>query len=93
MLDGGLTFRVEKMFMLPDGGKLRAFADVNVNGVLIIRGCRVLDGKNGLFFSLPQEQGKDNKWYDIIQCKTTNVFAMMSEEVLTHYRNEQVKKG
>ena len=47
---------------------------------------RVLDGKKGLFVSMPQEQGKDNKWYDQVVCKSAGVFEEISDRVLAHYK-------
>ena len=52
------VFKVEKMFRLPDAGALKAFVDVSVNDALVIKGIRVVDGKKGLFVSMPKEQGR-----------------------------------
>lgn len=45
-----------------DDGKI--FFDMIVNDVTIY-GCRLLEGKNGMFVSFPQRKGKDNKYYNI----------------------------
>jgi len=82
-----IQFSVEKMFCLPDTGKLKAFADVAVNDALVIKGVRVLDGKKGLFVSMPQEQGKDNKWYDQVVCKSASLYEELSAKVIEHYKN------
>jgi stage V sporulation protein G len=82
----GITFKVEKMFCLPDAGKLKAFADISVNEVLIIRGVRILEGKKGLFVSMPQEQGKDNKWYDQVVCKSAGIYETLSQTVIEHFQ-------
>ncbi|MFH0753083.1 MAG: septation protein SpoVG family protein [Candidatus Omnitrophota bacterium] len=79
-----ITFKVEKMYRLPDAGNLKAFADVTINDVLVIRGVRVIEGKKGLFVSMPQEQGKDNKWYDQIVCRSTEVYNQLAQTVLDH---------
>ena len=67
---------------------MKAFADVAVNGALVIRGVRVLEGKKGLFVSMPQEQGKDNKWYDQVVCKSAKVFEELSDKVIDHYKTK-----
>ena len=79
-----VTFKVEKMYRLPDAGSLKAFADVSVNDVLTIRGIRVLEGKKGMFVSMPQEQGKDNRWYDQVVCRSAEVYESLSQTVLEH---------
>ena len=83
-----ITFKVEKMFRLPDAGSLKAFCDISVNDALVIRGVRVLEGKKGLFVSMPKEQGKDNKFYDQVLCATAEVFENLSNVVIEHYRGE-----
>ena len=83
-----LTFHVEKMYRLPDAGNLKAFADVAVNDALVIRGVRLLEGKKGFFVSMPQEQGKDNRWYDQVVCRSVAVYQDLSDKVMEHYRKE-----
>lgn len=80
-----VTFKVEKMYRLPDAGSLKAFADVSVNDALVIRGLRIIEGKKGIFVSLPKEQGKDNKWYDQVTCTSAEVFDKLSLAVMEHY--------
>jgi len=38
--------------------------DMIVNDVTIY-GCRLLEGKNGMFVSFPSRKGNDNKYYNI----------------------------
>jgi stage V sporulation protein G len=88
-----VTFQVEKMYRLPDAGGLKAFADVSVNDTIIIRGIRLLQGKKGLFVSMPQEQGKDNRWYDQVICRSTAVYEELSNKVVAHYAKQAQKDG
>lgn len=44
---------------------VKAFININYHG-LIIKGLRIIDGRNGKFVSYPREKGKDDKWYDIV---------------------------
>ena len=83
---GGLFYTVEKMYCLPDAGHLKAFADIAVNDELVIRGVRILEGKKGLFVSMPQEQGKDNKWYDQVVMKNADAYEHFAAIVIEHYR-------
>ena len=84
-MSSSITFNVEKMYRLPDAGNLKAFADVCVNDTLVIRGIRLLDGKKRLFISMPQEQGKDNRWYDQVVCRSAAVYENLSQKVVEHY--------
>ncbi len=84
----GLNFKVDRIHRLPDSGSMKAFVDLNVNDVLVIKGLRVLQGARGLFVSFPQEQGKDKKWYDSIRCLNLDVRDHINEMVLTAYREQ-----
>lgn len=46
-----------------DDGKI--VFDMIVNDVTIY-GCRLLEGKNGMFVSFPSRKGKDDKYYNIV---------------------------
>jgi DNA-binding cell septation regulator SpoVG len=81
-----MKFVVEKCYRLPDAGSLKAFVDVCVDDCLVIKGVRVLKGKKGHFVSMPQEQGKDNKWFDVVVCKSASVYEDFSAAVLEHYQ-------
>ena len=84
-----LNFCVEKMYRLADTGALKAFADISINDVIVIKGLRVVDGKKGMFVSMPQEQGKDNRWYDQVVCKSASLYEEISDKVIEHYKNAE----
>lgn len=83
----GIIFEVARMHRLDEGkGTLKAFADVSVSGSLIIKGIRVVSGRNGLFVSMPREVGKDGKWYETIRPLSKEIRASLSETVLKEYK-------
>ncbi len=47
-------------------GTLRAFVDIRIGGSLVVRGCKVVEGKNGMFASMPRQMSKDGKWSSIV---------------------------
>ena len=47
-------------------GSLKAFADVKLGGRLVIKGFSVMQGKGGVFVSMPKKAGKDGRWFDIL---------------------------
>jgi stage V sporulation protein G len=83
-----MKFTIEKMYRLPDAGSLKAFVDVACDDVLVIRGVRVLEGKKGLFVSMPQEQGGDKKWYDQVVLRSIVAYESLSNVCITHYSRE-----
>ena len=65
---------------------LKAFVDIVVEDALLIKGVRVMDGKKGLFVSMPREQAKDQKWYDTIRCLTEEAREQITSVVLNAYQ-------
>ena len=84
-----LEFKVERIHKLSDNGPMKAFIDLSINDVLVIKGLRVIQGQKGLFVSMPQEQGKDKRWYDSIRCLSLEIRDVINEKVLTAYRREE----
>ena len=82
-----LEFKVVRVHKMPDGSALKAFIDMSVNDSLLIKGLRIVDGKGGVFVSMPQEQGKDKRWYDSILCLKPEVREDISQKVLSAYQS------
>ena len=72
-------------------GKMKAFVDIEINDSLLIKGLKVMDGKNGIFVSMPRQKGKDGEWYEIIRPMAPEAKAKIEKVVLTAYEanNEQ----
>ncbi|MBI5415285.1 MAG: septation protein SpoVG family protein [Candidatus Omnitrophica bacterium] len=85
-----LTIQVKRIHRLDNGRSLKAFADINVNDALLIKGVRVIDGKKGIFVTMPREQStKDKKWYDTVRCLTREVREHIAGEVLKAYQKQE----
>ena len=85
-----LVITINRIFVLPKNDKpLKAFADIIVNGALVIKGIKVVSGKNGMFVSMPQEQNTQNKkWYPTVRCLDTEVRERLSKSVLKAYNSK-----
>lgn len=83
-----LDLRVVRVHRLPQNGPLKAFVDLSVNELFIIKGLRIVQGQKGLFVSMPQEQGKDKRWYNIIHCLSQDLLREISDKVLTAYSEQ-----
>jgi stage V sporulation protein G len=66
MSDSGLKFAVSRIHKLDGSSALKAFCDVTILDSLDIKGFKVVEGKEGLFVSMPSETGKDGKWYNTV---------------------------
>lgn len=84
-----LEIKVARIFRLNNNeGVVKAYADISVNDALLIKGLKIIDGKHGLFVSMPCEKGQDEKWYEVVRPLEKEVKALISEVVLTAYNEE-----
>jgi stage V sporulation protein G len=80
-----MNITVEKIHRLPEGSQLKAFVDLSIDNVLLIKGLRIINGKTGLFVTMPQEQGRDKRWYDMVRCLTPELKEQLDTTVLSAY--------
>ncbi len=81
-----LDVKIMKMHKMEEG-KTKAFVDLCINDALIIKGVRVVDGKEGLFVAMPSEQGKDDRWYERVRCMNKDIKGHIERLVLEAYQN------
>lgn len=61
-----LSIDVSRIHKLDGSGSTKAFVDITISDALVIKGLRIVEGAQGLFVSMPREEGKDGKWYSIV---------------------------
>jgi len=76
---------VSRLYKLESDTKTKAFVDVVFEGV-VIKGLRIVQGKNGLFVSMPRQQGKNGQWYNAIYPKSKEMQQKITEIVLAAYQ-------
>jgi len=57
-----VTAEVKKLF---DEGNVKASVSLTIEGVFVVRGARLVEGKNGLFVSMPSRKNADGEYFDI----------------------------
>lgn len=80
-----IDIKVERMYKFADGKPLKAFADIVVNDVLLIKSLKVIEGNDGLFVSMPQEQAKNSRWYESVRCLSKDLKDRIAREVIQAY--------
>ena len=80
------TLEVEVMDIrkITGDGNLKAFADVKVGGSLLIKGVCVMNGKKGVFVSMPRKATKDGRWLDVLEPED-DLRDEIAEKVLRSY--------
>ncbi|MFH1552445.1 MAG: SpoVG family protein [Candidatus Omnitrophota bacterium] len=81
--------KVERVHLLDGDGPTKAFCDLLILDVFLIKGLRVVQGKEGLFVSMPQEKGRDGKWYDTFHPISKEMRKGLEELVLESYGEKQ----
>jgi len=66
-----------------ESGSLRAFVTAEINGITI-NGLKIMDGKNGLFVSLPSTE-KNGKYYPVIYITDKGLYAEVQQVILSAY--------
>lgn len=82
-----VEFEVTGLRKLDGDGKTKAFCDLSICGMLLVRGFSVVEGKNGPFVGMPRRQGKDGKWYETVTPLSDEVKKQLNEIVLEAYRD------
>jgi stage V sporulation protein G len=80
-----IDIKVVKIHRLTQDSRIKAFVDLGINDVLLIKGMRIVQGKKGLFVSMPVEQGKNERWYERVQCLNQDIRALIAQKVLEAY--------
>lgn len=79
---------VKRVTKLNGEGATKAFCDVEIAHAFLVKGLRVVEGKNGLFVSMPQEAGKDGNWYDTVIPLSKEARQRVSDLVLGAYQGD-----
>jgi len=76
---------VKRIVKFDGEGTLKAYCDLAIDESLLIKGVRVVEGRNGLFVSMPRQQGKNQKWYDSVVALNKEIKSELSRIVLDAY--------
>lgn len=68
-----------------ENSNLRAFANVTINDVLTIRNIKIVEGRNGLFASMPSVKDR-NGYYDPVVSMEKEHYQKLSSLVVDDYR-------
>ena len=82
-----IDIKVLKIHRLAKDSRIKAFADIGINDALLIKGIRVVEGKKGLFVSMPVEQGKNERWYERVRCLNQDIRQLIADKILAAYQN------
>jgi stage V sporulation protein G len=83
-----LDIEVRRLHKLNGEGNLKAFADIALADLILIKGLRIVNGKNGLFVGMPRELGKNGQWYQTVCPLSEDMKTQLMEIVLAAYQEQ-----
>jgi len=79
---------VKRVVRFDGEGSLKAYCDLAIDEAFLVKGVRVVEGRNGLFVSMPRQQGKNAKWYDSVVALSKEAKEELGRVVLEAYQKD-----
>lgn len=71
--------------------KLKAYADITLDGSFVIHGLKVIDGQKGMFVAMPSRKMPNGEFKDIAHPITPDLRRILTEIVIKKY-NETMEE-
>lgn len=81
-----ITVTAEIRNIFQDDSKLKAVASLVIDECFVVKNVRVIEGKNGLFISMPSRRNADGKYSDICFPIVSEVREQIEKIVLDAYQ-------
>ena len=75
-----------------EDSNLKAFATLEIDSAFVVRGIRIIEGKNGLFVAMPSHKGDDGEYYDDAYPIVKKARKDVNEAILAMYEEEIADK-
>lgn len=69
--------------------RLRAVAEITIDGVFVIHELRVIEGQNGLFVAMPSRQVGENQYKDIAHPINAETRKMVEDVIIKAYNEAE----
>lgn len=79
-----------RIFLTSQTGPTKAFASITFDDAFVVKDLRVVDGKKGLFISMPSRKDKNGEFRDVCHPITTEMRNMIHEAVIEKYNEEVI---
>ncbi len=69
------------------GGRVVAYAELEIDGVLLLKGIRILESDTrGLFLGFPSQRARKDRFVDLVELRTREARAQVREAVIGEYK-------
>jgi stage V sporulation protein G len=69
---------------ISDDRKIKAYASITLDDLLVIHGIKILDGRKGVFIAMPSKRSGE-KFKDIVHPLNTDFRNQIQEKILSKY--------
>ena len=69
--------------------KTKAFVELKLDDMLIVKGLSLVEGKKGLFLSYPASKGNDGKYYNSVYSLDKNWRKQLEEACIKKYNESK----
>lgn len=76
---------VTRLYRSENGGPIKAFCDIQFGDDFIVKGFKVIQGKEGVFIGMPSEPGKNGRWYHTFLTLSDDAKARIEEAIMAAY--------
>ena len=77
--------------LTPGEGNVKAIASANLDDCFAVKNIRVIEGKNGLFVSMPSYKGADGEYHDLFFPTTPEMRKQLNNAVEEAYKQAIVQ--
>lgn len=77
--------------LMPGEGSVKATASANLDDCFAVKNIRVVEGKNGLFISMPSYKGTDGEYHDLCFPTTPELRKQLNGAVAEAYKQAIVQ--
>ncbi|MFH1846972.1 MAG: septation protein SpoVG family protein [Candidatus Omnitrophota bacterium] len=85
-MDKKELIKIDRIFPFEGNTPTKAFFDLLILDTFIVKGLRIVQGKEGLFVSMPQQKGRDGKWYNTFLTLSKDTHKEVERLALEEYR-------
>lgn len=78
---------------LRDDDKLKAFASITLDNMIVIRGLKIIEGSSGTFIAMPSRQRKDGTYQDMAHPINKETREWLETQVVVAYKEEVRRSG
>lgn len=82
-----------RVHLITGDGKVRALCSVLFDGAFAVHGLRVVEGKSGVFVSMPRRKTTEGKYRDVAHPITKENRDMLHLQVLEAYRRLAIDRA